>query len=164
MATIYDLLPVFHQIEPNNLKGLQPGFVVSQMNVVKDDSIIKKVNNVRYVENGMLGQITKGGIKAADGTEKVLFVVYNEPIVTIGHNVYNYATDIDNEDVRLVQLIPGDEWTTDIKPNETAYAAEIAAGRIAEVKGGEGDYSRDDFFKTTELADGTEAHHYVFLG
>lgn len=164
MATIFDLLPKFHQIEANNLKGLQPGFVVSQMNVVKGDSIIKEVNGVRYVENGMLGQITKGGIKAADGTEKVLFIAYSEPIVTFGHNVSNYATDIDSEDIRMVQLIPGDEWTTDIKPEDTAYAAEIAAGRIAEVTGAEGDYSRDDFLATTELADGTEAHHYVFLG
>lgn len=97
MATIYDLLPTFHQIEPNNLKGLQPGFVVSQRNVVKDDSIIKKVNKVRYVENGRLAQISKAGIKAADGTEKVLFVVYNEPILTVGHNVSNYATDIDSK-------------------------------------------------------------------
>jgi hypothetical protein len=164
MATIFDLLPKFHQIEANNLKGLQPGFVVSQMNVVKGDSIIKEVNGVRYVENGMLGQITKSGIKAADGTEKVLFIAYSEPIVTFGHNVSNYATDIDSEDIRMVQLIPGDEWTTDIKPEDTAYAAEIAAGRIAEVTGAEGDYSRDDFLATTELADGTEAHHYVFLG
>ena len=164
MATIYDLLPTFHQIEPNNLKGLQPGFVVSQRNVVKEDSIIKKVNKVRYVENGRLAQISKAGIKAADGTEKVLFVVYNEPILTVGHNVSNYATDIDSEDVRLVQLIPGDEWTTDIKPDETAYAAEISAGRIAEVKGAEGEYSRDNFLATKTLADGTEAHHYVFLG
>lgn len=164
MATIYDLLPKFHQIEANNLKGLQPGFVVSQMNVVKGDSIIKEVNGIRYVENGMLGQITKGGIKAADGSEKVLFVAYSEPIVTFGHNVANYATDIDSEDIRMVQLIPGDEWTTDIGPDDTAYAAEIAAGRIAEVTGSEGDYSRDDFLATTELADGTEAHHYVFLG
>lgn len=164
MATIYDLLPTFHQLEPNNLKGLQPGFVVSQRNVVKDDGIIKTVNNGRYVENGRLAQISSAGIKAADGNEKALFIVYNEPIVTLGHNVAHYATDIDNEDVRLVQLIPGDEWTTDIAPDETAYAAEITAGRIAEVTGVEGQYSRDDFLATKTLADGTAAHHYVFIG
>ena len=32
---IYDLLPKFGYIEPNNLKGLQPGFVVAQMPVAE---------------------------------------------------------------------------------------------------------------------------------
>ena len=34
---IYDLLPKFGYIEPNNLKGLQPGFVVAQMPVAESE-------------------------------------------------------------------------------------------------------------------------------
>ena len=34
----YDLLPTFDYIEPNNLKGLQPGFVVAQMPVAETAS------------------------------------------------------------------------------------------------------------------------------
>ena len=30
---IYDYLPTYHQVENNNLKGLQPGFVVAQMEI-----------------------------------------------------------------------------------------------------------------------------------
>ena len=166
MATIYDLLPTFHQIEPNNLKGLQPGFVVSQRNVVKEDSIIKKVNKVRYVENGRLAQISKAGIKAADGTEKVLFVVYNEPILTVGHNVSNYATDIDSEDVRLVQLIPGDEWMTDIDYDTDPKYAEIKEElmkHIVKLTKANGQ-SKDDWYGVDTLADGTKAFHYMYIG
>ena len=163
----YDLLPVFHQLEPNNLKGAQPGFVISQMNAVKGDSIINTtaVKGARYVENGMLAQITKAGYKAADGKEAVLFLVYSEVVLSgLQYRTANFATDIDAENARLIQLIPGDEWTTDIAPTEPAYAAEIEAGHIAEVTGAEGDYSRDDFLTTTTLADGTAAHHYIYLG
>ena len=38
---IYDYLPVYNFIEPNNLKGLQPGFVVAQMEVKEDCSLLK---------------------------------------------------------------------------------------------------------------------------
>ena len=38
---IVDLLPKFEQIEVNNLKGLQPGFVVAQMPVKEGCAYIK---------------------------------------------------------------------------------------------------------------------------
>ena len=49
---IVDLLPKFEQIEVNNLKGLQPGFVVAQMPVKEGCAYIKDVNRVKYFENG----------------------------------------------------------------------------------------------------------------
>ena len=45
---IVDLLPKFEQIEVNNLKGLQPGFVVAQMPVKEGCAYIKDVNGVKY--------------------------------------------------------------------------------------------------------------------
>lgn len=182
--SIYDLLPVFNQLEPNSLKGLQAGLVVSQLNVKEGSKLIKEVNGHRYVENGCLAKLTKAGIDVADGgatevpgsgdgaatpiavedQEKCLFLVYSEPLRRFSKAVKNYATDIDSEDVRLVQLRPGDEWTTTIAPTDEAYKAEIAKGHILQVgvdatKG----LTKDDFW-TGYRADGTKAYHYVFLG
>lgn len=175
MATIYDLLPKFKQLEVNNLKGLQPGFVVAQMNVAQSEinkaastgTLVKKLGDGEdthfFVENGRLCQISADGIKAADGTEKTLFIAYNDPLHLVTRHYNHYATDIADEDVRLVQLIPGDEWMSDIDPDDAAYAAEITAGRIVEVHGTEGQ-SYDDFLAVDTLPDGTPAHHYMFLG
>ena len=156
---IYDYLPTFHVVEPNNLKGLQPGFVVVQMEVKNGCSLLKN----GLFENGHICCIGADGIDIwAAG--KPMFIHFTEPLNTIVNSDKYFAVNTKEECPRLVQLIPGDEWTTDIKPTDTAYAAEITAGRIAEVKGAEGEYSRDNFLATKTLADGTEAHHYVFLG
>jgi hypothetical protein len=57
--TIYDRLPTYHQIEANNLKGLQPGFVVAQMEIaesakgdlLKDGMFAKRSSIIGYKDN-----------------------------------------------------------------------------------------------------------------
>ena len=62
---IYDLLPKFGYIEPNNLKGLQPGFVVAQMPVAESAVATLTVNGEgKYMENGTICAISVEGIIA----------------------------------------------------------------------------------------------------
>ena len=48
---IYDLLPKFDYIEPNNLKGLQAGLVVAQMPVAETaaSALLKDVNGTKFM-------------------------------------------------------------------------------------------------------------------
>ena len=159
---IYDYLPRYHQLEPNNLKGLLPGFVVSQMDVAasaKETLCVKNtVMNTYHLENGVICAISAEGIKAPAAGD-VLFINYTEPLNTILDSPKFYAVNVDEECPRLVQLMPGDEWMTDV-----AYNLEDPAlkGRIVEVTSTSG-MSKDDWFKVTTLADGTPAKHYLFV-
>ena len=136
----YDLLPKFNYIEPNNLKGLQPGFVVAQ-----EDRVAEELLKDGMFENGKLCALTKDGIVAADADSRVVFIHYTEPLNTIYNSDKFFAVNVAEECPRLVQLIPGDEWT--------AHKAltELMNGRIVEVA-------------TCTMADGEEGHRYVFLG
>lgn len=146
---IYDYLPMFNYIEPNNLKGLQPGFVVAQMDVA-DKSLLK---NEKFMENGKLCAISKDGIVAATEDSKVVFIHYTEPLNTIYNSDKFFAINVEDECPRLVQLIAGDEWmsTEDLGDN-------ILGGRIVKVSAEKGWYG----VKT--MANGDEGFHYVFLG
>lgn len=165
--SVYEALPKFHQLEVNVLRGLQCKDVIAQTNIKTGSKLIKEVNvfggKKKFVENGQLAILTVDGIDIAAGTKKSLAIVYTEPLLRFGRQVANYATDIDKENVRLVTLHLGDEWTTDIAPDALGYAEEIAAGHIAQLTGAQG-YSHDDFFANDQLPDGTKAYHYVFLG
>lgn len=172
---IYDYLPKFHQIEANNLKALQPGFVVSQMPFKSGDELLKGKFNVvgsaddnagHMVANGHIVTISKDGLCTPAAATDPLFITYNDPIVKVGprgHYAF-YATDIDEECVRAVQLIPGDEWMSDIDLlSETYPGHDVLAGRIEKVEAGSGLGDSDDWFSMKTLADGTAAFHYVFI-
>lgn len=171
---IVDLLPKFEQIEVNNLKGLQPGFVVAQMPVKEGCAYIKDVNGVKYFENGHICAISVDGIKVPEANDKVLFISYNDPINTIFKGAKLYATNLEEEHVRLVQLIPGDEWMSTIdyfaKQGDTGaetykYAgASAIEGRVVKVEATSGLGKSDDWFDVTEMPDGTKAYHYIYLG
>lgn len=161
---IYDLLPKFYQVEVNTLKGLQPGFVVSQMPVKSGAEFLKKKNNyigeasedaVTRIANGHIVSISAEGIVDAVA-DAPLFIVYNEPMVTYGPtNAYRfYSTDLEGEHLRLVQLIPGDEWMSDMPLDLEAPAL---SGRVVEVTTGA------DWYSVNTLADGTSAKHYMFI-
>lgn len=161
----YDLLPTFHYIEANNLKGLLPGFVVAQMEVAenaKTDLCVTKNNRV-FIENGTICTISKDGICAWE-VGKPMFIVYNDPLNTFHTGDAGYATEIGNECPRLVQLIPGDEWMADgaIADHKGLQAA-IDAGYIVEVKKGDGQ-SKDDWFAVQTMANGDAGKHFLFIG
>lgn len=153
---IYDLLPTYTVVEPNNLKGLQSGFVVSQMEVA--ESAKTELAPKGMMANGCICAITKDGIVKATGEEKALFIHYTEPLNTLLNSDKYFAVEIANENPRLVQLIPGDEWMSDVKDLDVTYT-----GRIVKITSESG-MSHDDWFKVTTLADGTEAYHYMYLG
>lgn len=172
---IYDLLPKYHQVEANNLKALQPGFVVSQMPFKANDELLKEKFNLvgsssekvgSMVANGHIVTISKDGICAVGAAGDSLFITYNDPIVTVGprqHYAF-YATNINEECVRAVQLIPGDEWMSDIDLLAEAYPGkEFLEGRIVKVASEDGLAKSDDWFGMDELADGTKAFHYIFV-
>lgn len=162
---IYDLLPSFHQVEPNNLKGLLPGFVISQIEVKEGCTLIKEVNDKKYFENGHLVRLTSDGIDQwADGSDMLL--VYSDPLPTITREARHYATDLANECVRCVILQPGDEWMTDIDyESDEKYSALWTEINKHVIKvDGSTKLGNASWFKVNTLADGTKGYHYIFLG
>ena len=144
----YDYLPKFNYIEPNNLKGLQPGFVVAQ-----EDRVAEELLKDGMFENGKLCALTKDGIVAADADSRVVFIHYTEPLNTIYNSDKFFALNVKEECPRLVQLIAGDEWmsTEDL-------GDDILGGRVIKVTDIKGWYG------VSTMANGDEGFHYVFLG
>ena len=145
---IYDYLPKFNYIEPNNLKGLQPGFVVAQ-----EDRVDASLLTNGMFENGKLCTLSADGIVPAAEDSKAIFIHYTEPLNTILNSDQYFAVDLKVECPRLVQLIPGDEWMSTEDLGES-----ILGGRVIKVEGDEGWYG----VKT--MANGDAGYHYVFLG
>lgn len=163
---IYDFLPKFRYIEANNLKALQPGFVVAQMPVKASNSIV--LADGKHVENGTICSISKDGIDVWSAG-KVPFICYNDPLNTVYNSDEFYAVNLDEEYPRLVQLIPGDEFmaTYTMSGSSKVYAAGIAAlvtaGALVEVTSSDG-AGADDWFACDHMANGDKATHFLFLG
>ncbi len=158
---IYDLLPKFGYIEPNNLKGLQPGFVVAQMPVAESaTATLTYKGEGKYMENGTICAISVDGIVAPTAESKALFICFSEPLNTIVNSDQFYAVDLKAEHPRLVQLIPGDEWMS----SKALTLSGALSGRIVEVTESTGMGKSDDWFKNTTMANGDAGHHYMFIG
>lgn len=156
------MLPKFDYIEPNNLKGLQPGFVVSQMPVASTaTTIVKTVNSVKFMENGTICDISADGIVAPTASSKNLFICYSEPLNTILDGDEYFAVNLDEEHPRLVQLIPGDEWMSTKELTLTTGSA--LNGRIVEITKDSG-IGGDDWYGYNKMANGDAGHHYMYLG
>jgi len=149
---IFDYLPTYYQIENNSLKGLLPGFVVSQMRpavtydaqgqvstfpaFMQEGKNRKGSASVEYtnlIANGHIVAISADGIKDAEATDKALFIVFSEPLNRVMNNLSwkFYATDVNEEELRLVQLMPGDEWMSDM--DLLAGENNPLAGRIEKI-------------------------------
>ena len=152
---IYNYLPTYHQVENNNLKGLQPGFVVAQMDVVEGCSLVKEVNGMKMFENGHICGISANGIDK--WSEGVMFLHYSEPLNTMLSGDKFFAVNLDEECPRLVQLIPGDEWmcTMDYEALENWTEVSKHIAKISKEKG---------WYGVDTMADGTKAYHYIYLG
>ena len=158
---IYDLLPKFGYIEPNNLKGLQPGFVVAQMPVAESaTAALTYKGEGKYMENGTICAISVDGIIEPTAQSKALFICYSEPLNTVVNSDQFYAVNLKEEHPRLVQLIPGDEWMS----TKQLTLSGALAGRIVEVTASSGMGKSDDWFKCTKMANGDAGHHYMFIG
>ena len=158
---IYDLLPKFGYIEPNNLKGLQSGFVVAQMPVAESAVSTLTVNGEgKYMENGTICAISVDGIVAPTTGSKALFICYSEPLNTVVNSDQFYAVNLKEEHPRLVQLIPGDEWMS----TKALTLSGALSGRIVEVTKSTGMGKSDDWFENTKMANGDAGHHYMFIG
>ena len=154
---IYDYLPKFDYIEANNLKGLQPGFVVAQMEL-KDTSMCvdkdqKPVENM--FGNGWICEIKADGIYKATAATKVPFIHYTEPLNTVYNSDTFFAVNVANECPRLVQLIPGDEWMSSRELTED----ELLDGRIVKVA-----QADKGWYSVETMPNGDNGYHYVFLG
>ena len=158
---IYDLLPKFGYIEPNNLKGLQPGFVVAQMPVAESaTAALTYKGEGKYMENGTICAISVEGIVEPTAQSKALFICYSEPLNTVVNSDQFYAVNLKEEHPRLVQLIPGDEW---MSTKELTLSGALS-GRIVEVTESTGMGQSDDWFTNTKMANGDAGHHYMFIG
>lgn len=175
---IYDYLPKYYQIEANNLKGLQPGFVVAQLPVVTGEDFLQEKFNkkgssstsaTKMIANGHIVSVSGNGIVDAE-MGAPLFIVFNEPLKTLFDAEAFYATNLDEEHLRCVQLIPGDEWMSDMELDLTSHVVETVEtnplyGRIVKIDASTNTnvYGSDDWFSVTTLADGTPAYHYMFV-
>ena len=163
---IYDYLPVYNFIEPNNLKGLQPGFVVAQMEVKPSCTLLKDERGNKMFENGHICSISKDGIDlwSAGST---MFIHFTDPLNTILPTDKYFAVKVANENQRLVQLIKGDEWMSTIDyENDEKYASvkEELMKHIVKLTAADGQ-SKDDWFAVDTMADGeTKGYHYMYLG
>ena len=170
----YDLLHKFNYIEANNLKALLPGFVVAQMEVAKgaESDLCVEVNGKKFVENGTICTISPDGICAwAEG--KVMFVAYNDPLNTIINDDQYYATDIESENPRLVQLIPGDEFMANIdnNPDSPTYGKCLHKGLQAAIDAKwlvvldeNNGQSKDNWFAMHTMPNGEPGLHLMYLG
>lgn len=139
-------LPKYDYIEANNLKGLQPGFVIAQNSNV-DATLLKD----GMFENGKICALdATNKIVAGTAQSKVLFIHYSEPLNTMFDSDKYFAVDLKEECPRLVQLIPGDEWMS----TNPDCAIE---GRIIKLQAGKG-------FFADKMSNGDTGYHYVFLG
>ena len=163
---IYDYLPVYNFIEPNNLKGLQPGFVVAQMEVKEDCALLVEERGNKMLENGHICSIDRDGIGAWEAG-RVMFLHFTDPLNTLLPSDKYFAVNIKNENPRMVQLIPGDEWMSTIDyENDAKYAdvKEELMKHIVKLTSADGQ-SKDDWFAVETMADGeTKGYHYMFLG
>ena len=158
---IYDLLPKFGYIEPNNLKGLQPGFVVAQMPVAESaTAALTYKGEGKYMENGTICAISVDGIIEPTAQSKALFICYSEPLNTVVNSDQFYAVNLKEEHPRLVQLIPGDEWMS----SKALTLSGALSGRIVEVTASSGMGNSDAWFENTKMANGDAGHHYMFIG
>ena len=140
-------LPTYNYIEANNLKGLQPGFVVAQNDNV-DEALLTEDG---MFENGKICALdATNKIVAGTTSSKALFIHYTEVLNTMLPGDEYFAVNVAEECPRLVQLIPGDEWMS----TDANCAIE---GRIIKLEAGKG-------FFANRMANGEEGYHYVFLG
>lgn len=135
MITRY--LPTFNQIEPENLLGLTMGYVVAQQAVAFADNTygvptVDK-NGYKFIENGILCTLDDEGKIVSWEADKPLFVHFTEELNTILTDRKYFAVEAKEDEtfLRLVALVPGSIWTTNVADADTAYAAAIAAGKIA---------------------------------
>lgn len=149
MITRY--LPTFNQIEPDNLYGLTMGHVVAQVPVkytapvpaqgetaAQPESygvVTKAVGDVKFIENGILCTFDANGKVVNWAANKPLFIHFTEELNTfLGDRKY-FAVEANTDEtyLRLVAVVPGSEWTTNIE-NDTAakaiYTAAATAGKI----------------------------------
>lgn len=155
---IYDRLPKYGYIEPNNLKGLQSGFVVAQMPVAESAS--ESLAPEGYMANGTICDISVDGIIAPTASSKNLFICYTEPLNTMYDADELFAVNVKEEHPRLVQLIPGDEWTA----SKELDLSGALSGRIVKVEKTSGLGKSDDWFSCETMANGDKGYHYIFIG
>lgn len=137
MITRY--LPTFNQIEPENLLGLTMGYVVAQQAVAFDADAgtygVPTVdrNGYKFIENGILCTLDDEGKIVSWEADKPLFVHFTEELNTICPERKHFAVEAAEDEtfLRLVALVPGSIWTTNVADADPAYAAAIAAGKIA---------------------------------
>ena len=144
MITRY--LPEFRQLEPDNLLGLTAGLVVAQAPVKYTAAVVSpeaqpeaygvrtvEKNGYKFIENGVLCTFDEKGEIVDWTANKPLFIHFTEELNTfLGDRKY-FAVECEKDEtyLRLVMVVPGSEWTTNVaEESGDAYAAAIAAGKI----------------------------------
>lgn len=166
-------LPTFHQLEPQNLKGLYAGDVVAQRPVAYASAVYGvptvQVGSVYFIENGIIcGLDNEAKVVSYDDAGNLSghpMVHYTEELPTILQANSTFAVEAKAEEtyLRLIVLHAGDEFVTDnVDATDEGPFAKIANGRVTLQSAA----NSDTVFAVIEdyLPDGTDGYRCIYLG
>lgn len=166
-------LPTFHQLEPQNLKGLYGGDIVAQRPVAYTSSVYGvptvQVGSVYFIENGIIcGLNSEAKVVSYDAASNLSghpMVHYTEELPTILQANSTFAVEAKAEEtyLRLVVLHTGDEFVTDnVDASDEGPFAKIAGGVVTLQSAA----NSDTVFAVMEdtLPDGSAAYRCIYVG
>lgn len=166
-------LPTFHQLEPQNLKGLYGGDVVAQRPVAYASAVYGvptvQVGSVYFIENGILcGLNDEAKVVSFDDSDNVSahpMVHFTEELPTIleANSTFAVLAKEDETYLRLIVLHTGDEFVTDnVDATDEGPYAKIDNGVVTL----QSTANSDTMFAVMEdtLPDGTPAYRCIYLG
>lgn len=167
----------FKQVEPQLLRGLTAGLVISQRPVAYTPAkgatpesygvATVAFNDYKYIENGIICSLdAKGKIVNYVGSGKA-FLHYDEELNCDydAKNMFAVECQKDETFIRLVELQYGDEFMTD-NVNGTFVDGQkygVVNGVIDASASGDFLYEEGGAFET-QLPNGEKGYHFVYLG
>lgn len=162
-----DYLPTFHQLEPQNLKGLYAGDVVAQRPVAYTACgeiygvATVSHNGAYFVENGVIMGLDEEA-KLVNWAAGPMIVHFTEELPTILDAKGTFAVRCEEDETypRGVILHAGDEFVTDNYVGSGSYA--LVSSGILTVS--TANTSAKFAAIADTLADGTAAYRFIYLG
>ena len=172
-------LKTFKQVEPQLLRGLTAGLVISQRPVAYTPAegatpesygvATVAFNDYKFIENGIICSLNnKGQIVNYAGSGKA-FIHYDEELNADYDAKNMFAVECAGAEtyIRLVELQVGDEFVTDnvngTFTNGSVYGVANGVIDSSVTSGGSFLYEEGGAFENT-LPNGEKGYHFVYLG
>lgn len=174
-----DYLPVFHILEPQNLKGIHGGHIVAQRPVkytvtgdVYGVATVTK-GTAKFIENGVIMGLDADGYlvnhdAAISGAPKIIHFTEELPTILKAKNTWALECAKGETYPRGIILEVGDEFVTDnvatgaaLDANGKGYATVV--GGILKVVAAEPEAGADFAVYADTLPTGEDAYHFIVL-